>query len=66
MTAPDPLDPHHDGSVHYTLDDAPALGDSVVLRVRVPHRADAKFWLNLLRSTLNRCVDVGAFTQSVL
>ena len=40
MTAPDPLDPHHDGSVHYTLAEAPALGDSVVLRVRVPHRAD--------------------------
>ena len=35
----DPLDPHHDGSVHYTPAEDPVLGDSVGLRVRVPHTA---------------------------
>ncbi|MEO5853202.1 MAG: alpha-amylase family glycosyl hydrolase [Nocardioides sp.] len=36
----DPLDPHHDGSVNYTQTEDPVLGDSVGLRVRVPHTAD--------------------------
>ena len=35
-----PLDPHHDGSVHYTHTEDPVLGDSVGLRVRVPHTAE--------------------------
>ena len=39
-TALDPLDPHHDGSVRYTLTEDPVLGDRVGLRVRVPHAAD--------------------------
>ncbi len=40
MAAPDPLDPHHDGSTHYTLADSVSLGDRVDLRVRVPRAAD--------------------------
>ncbi len=40
MTVPHPLDPHHDGSIHYTLAEAPVLGETVDLRVRVPHHAD--------------------------
>ena len=36
----DPLAPHHDGSIHYTLAEDPVLGDRVGLRVRVPHAAD--------------------------
>ncbi len=36
-----PLDPHHDGSPLYVSGPAhPALGSSVLVRVRVPHRAD--------------------------
>ena len=35
-----PLDPHHDGSIHYTPTQAPVLGDRVPLRIRVPHAAD--------------------------
>ncbi|MGN6127849.1 MAG: glycoside hydrolase family 13 protein, partial [Humibacter sp.] len=29
--------PHHDGSPLYVSDDAPALGDTVHVRVRIPH-----------------------------
>jgi alpha-glucosidase len=35
-----PLDPHHDGSRHYVSHLRPDLGDTVDLRVRVPHAAD--------------------------
>ncbi|MDP3890197.1 glycoside hydrolase family 13 protein [Nocardioides sp.] len=40
MSDVDPLDPHHDGSPLYCPAQAPALGDLVPLRVRVPHGAD--------------------------
>ncbi len=33
-------DPHHDGSPLYLDDPEPELGDTVQVRVRVPHRAD--------------------------
>ncbi|MBB6627215.1 glycoside hydrolase family 13 protein [Nocardioides sp. KIGAM211] len=36
----DPLAPHHDGSPAYVGASAPALGERVELRVRVPHRPD--------------------------
>ena len=35
-----PLDPHHDGSVHYVDGAGASLGDEVTLRVRVPHAED--------------------------
>lgn len=37
---PHPLDPHHDGSVHYVVGDTSVLGGRVTLRVRVPHDED--------------------------
>ncbi|MBS2940034.1 glycoside hydrolase family 13 protein [Nocardioides sp. J2M5] len=37
---PHPLDPHHDGSVHYVVGDTSVLGGEVTLRVRVPHAED--------------------------
>ncbi len=36
----DPLAPHHDGSPSYVDTAAPALGETVIVRVRVPDRAD--------------------------
>lgn len=40
--SPHPLDPHHDGSIHYVRTEQPVLGDEVPLRVRVPHTADGR------------------------
>ncbi len=45
MTEPAPelrpyLEPHHDGSPLYTQEGSPSLGDTVWLRVRVPHHED--------------------------
>ena len=33
--------PHHDGSGLYVSNPEPRLGDTVTVRVRVPHEADA-------------------------
>lgn len=40
MTAQHAWDPHHDGSPLYLDQSEPALGDTVTVRVRVPHRPD--------------------------
>ena len=40
MTSLHAWDPHHDGSPLYVDQSEPALGDTVTVRVRVPHRPD--------------------------
>lgn len=35
-----PLDPHHDGSPLYVENQFPDVGDTVAVRVRIPHRPD--------------------------
>ena len=74
------FDPHHDGSPRYVLDQAPSLGDTVRVRVWVPHDprpgacAPDGVWLRsvrdgepfLVRATASSAVGAGTWWEAGL